>query len=393
MTWIWNKHRQQHNPLSVRDGFMVESRHPAILVVDDDHTLLAMIETLLQRCGYRVITADTGKNALNKVAEQPPDLIILDVNMPHMDGLEVCRRLKANPETRLIPIIFLTADAFIENKIAGFELGAHDYITKPFDSKEFLARVKSHVKDSISLQEYGEQQKLKALETMLEQIAHELRNPLVAIGGFARRIHNRVTDDDQLKSYADNIYREVERLERTLNEILELKDIIIGSITSFDPANFLTDVLQPFKKILSQKNIQLTTNLPPVTAIIMADRKHLAMAVKNIVTNAIEAMDDTGGKLDITLEQSAQRCRIAIQDTGHGIESDAIKLVFRPFYTSKISGSGMGLCALQHIVDMHNGEVLLTSTPGEGTRVEINLPNDCRKHNDNEAAPSQSPGC
>jgi signal transduction histidine kinase len=366
---------------------MVESRHSAILVVDDDQQLLEMIATLLKRSGYEVTTAEEGEDALHKAAEHPPDLIILDVNMPHMDGLEVCRRLKANSDTRLIPVIFLTADDFVEHKIAGLELGANDYITKPFDSKEFLARVKSHVEGSLSRQEYGEQEKLKALETMLDQIAHELRNPLVAIGGFARRIHNRITDDDLLKSYADHIYHEVERLEGTLNEIIELKNIILGSLTSFDPAGFLTEVLQPFKKTLKQKHIQLGTSLPPETAAILGDKKHLTMAVANIITNAIEAMDETGGKLDVTLEQNAQYCRIAIQDTGRGIENSAIPLVFRPFYTSKISGSGMGLCAVQHIVDMHNGTVLLTSKPNDGTRVEINLPNDCRKHNENEPAP------
>ena len=372
---------------------MVESRRPSILVVDDDHSLLKMIEIILEHAGYEVTTADNGEDALQKTSEHPPDLIILDVNMPHMDGLEVCRRLKANPDTRLIPIIFLTADDFVEHKIAGFELGAHDYITKPFDSKEFLARIKSHVEGSLSQQEYGEQEKLKALETMLDQIAHELRNPLVAIGGFARRIHNRITDDDLLKSYADHIYHEVERLEGTLNEIIELKNIILGSLTSFDPAGFLTEVLQPFKKTLKQKHIQLGTSLPPETTAILGDKKHLAMAVKNIITNAIEAMDETGGTLNVTLEQNAQHCRVAIQDTGHGIENSEINLVFRPFYTSKISGSGMGLCAVQHIVDMHNGTVLLTSKPGEGTHVEINLPNDCRKHNDTEPAPSESLSC
>jgi signal transduction histidine kinase len=117
------------------------------------------------------------------------------------------------------------------------------------------------------------------------------------------------------------------------------------------------------------------------------------MAVDNIITNAIEAMDETGGTLNVTLEQDAQHCRVAIQDTGHGIENSVIPLVFRPFYTSKISGSGMGLCAVQHIVDMHNGTVLLTSKPGEGTQVEINLPNDCRKHNENGPASPQSLSC
>jgi len=369
---------------------MVESKQPSILIVDDEHMLLEMTTTILKRSGYNcnIITTDNGEDALRSAAENPPDLIILDVNMPSMNGLEVCRKLKANPDTRLIPIIFLTADNVIENKIAGFELGAHDYITKPFEPKEFIARVKSHIEGSLSLQEYGEQEKLKALDTMLDQVAHELRNPLVAIGGFARRIHNRITGDDLLKSYADKIYCEVERLEKTLNEIVELKTIILGSLASINPAAFLTGVVKQFEQKLHQKNIQLEAKLPPDTPPIIGDKKHLAMAVNNIITNAIEAMDETGGSITITCEQNNQYCQIAIQDNGHGIESSEIPLVFRPFYTSKISGSGMGLCAVQHIVNMHNGSVLLTSKLGEGTLVEINLPNDCRKHNDKDSTPS-----
>ena len=200
---------------------MVESKRPTILVVDDDHMLLTMISHILEQNGYEVLTIDNGEEALQTAVDHLPDLIILDIMMPHMSGLEVCRRLKANPDTSLIPVILLTANDFIDDKVAGFELGVQDYITKPFNTQEFVSRVKSHVEGSISLQKHGEQEKLKALETMLDQVAHELRNPLVAIGGFARRIRDRLTDDNQLKTYANNIYREVERLERTLNEILE----------------------------------------------------------------------------------------------------------------------------------------------------------------------------
>ena len=369
---------------------MVESKRPTILVVDDDHMLLKMINHILERTGYEVLTIDNGEEALQIAADHLPDLIILDVMMPHMDGLEVCRRLKANPDTSLIPVILLTANDFIDDKVAGFELGAHDYITKPFNTQEFVSRVKSHVEGSISLQKHGEQEKLKALETMLDQVAHELRNPLVAIGGFARRIRDRLTDDDQLKTYADNIYREVERLERTLNEILELKNIILGSITSFDPVRFLTEVLDTFSETLHNKHIQLETRLPIKHTRIRGDKKNLSLALKNIVTNAIEAMDEKGGTLIVGLEQDEQHCRIVVEDTGHGISHSETDLVFRPFYTSKISGSGMGLYAVKHIVEMHNGTVSLTSKPGEGTRVEITLPNDCRKQNTHEPAPSQS---
>ncbi len=369
---------------------MVESKRPTILVIDDDHMLLTMISRILEQTGYEVRTIDNGEEALQYAADHLPDLIILDLMMPHMNGLEVCRRLKANPDTSLIPVILLTANDIIDDKVAGFELGVQDYITKPFNTKEFISRVKSHVKGSISLQKHGEQEKIKALEIMLDQVAHELRNPLVAIGGFARRIRDRLTDDNQLKVYANNIYSEVERLERTLNEILEIKNIILGSITSFDPVSFLTDVLETFAETLHNKHIQLETRLPAEHTGIRGDKKNLSLALKNIVTNSIEAMDTKGGTLMVGLEQDDQHCRIVVEDTGRGISHSETNLVFRPFYTSKISGSGMGLYAVQHIVEMHNGTVILTSKPGEGTRVEITLPNDCRKHNTHEPAPSQS---
>lgn len=372
---------------------MVESKRPTILVVDDDHMLLKMIGHILEQTGYEVLTIDNGEEALQKAAEHLPDLIILDLMMPLMSGLEVCRRLKANPDTNLIPVILLTANDFIDDKVAGFALGVQDYITKPFNTQEFVSRVKSHVEGSISLQKHGEQEKLKALETMLDQVAHELRNPLVAIGGFARRIRDRLTDDEQLSTYANNIYCEVERLERTLNEILELKNIILGSITSFDPVKLLSDVLDTFSETLHNKHIQLETRLPSERNSIRADKKNLSLALKNIVTNSIEAMDEKGGTLIVELEQYEHHCRIVVEDTGRGISQSETDLVFRPFYTSKISGSGMGLYAVQHIVEMHNGTVRLTSNPGMGTRVEITLPNDCRKQNATGPAPSQSSWC
>lgn len=349
--------------------------------------LLKMISLILEQAGFSVTIADNGEEGLQKAADNPPDLIILDLMLPHMNGLEVCRRLKDSPDTGLIPVIMLTSDDFIDTKVAGFKLGVHDYITKPFNAQEFVARVKGHVDASLSLQRHGEQEKLKALETMLDQVAHALRNPLVAIGGFARRIRDRLSDDDQLSTYANNIYQEVQRLERTLQQIVELKSIILGSIVSFDPVGFITGVLEPFTEILRSRNIRLETNLQPERTSIRADKKNLGLALGNIITNAIEAMDAQGGALTVTFEQDARQCRIAIEDTGHGIKQSELELVCRPFYTSKTSGSGMGLYAVQHIVEMHNGTVSITSTPGTGTRVEITLPNDCRARNAHTPAP------
>lgn len=371
---------------------MIETRRPAILVIDDDHMLLKMISLILGQTGYSVATADNGEEGLRRAVEEIPDLIILDIMMPDMNGLEVCRRLKQTPETSLIPVILLTSDDFIDNKVAGFELGAHDYITKPFNAQEFVARVKGHVEASLSMQRHGEQEKLKALEAMLDQVAHELRNPLVAIGGFARRIRDRLTDDDQLSIYASNIYEEVQRLERILQEIIELKNIILGSITAFDPVVFINTVLTTFSSAMHEKNIRLETSLQANRTSIRGDRKNLALALGNIVTNAIEAMEKTGGTLSVNFEQDASQCRIAVTDTGHGIRPSESELAFRPFYTSKISGSGMGLYAVHHIIEMHNGTVAITGNPGRGTRVDITLPNDCRSCDAKKTVPPQPVG-
>jgi len=370
---------------------VIAAERPTILVIDDDHMLLKMISRILEQAGFSVTTADNGEEGLQKPAENTPDLIILDFMLPHMNGLEVCRRLKGSPDTGLIPVIMLTSDDFIDTKVAGFELGVHDYITKPFNAQEFVARVKGHVDASLSLQRHGEQEKLKALETMLDQVAHALRNPLVAIGGFARRIHDRLSDEDQLSTYASNIYQEVQRLERTLEQIVELKSIILGSIVSFDPVIFIAGVLETFTGALTSAHIRLETRLQPERTSIRADKKNLGLALGNIITNAIESMEAKGGTLTVTFEQDARQCMIVVEDTGRGIRHSEIDLVFRPFYTSKTSGSGMGLYAVQHIVQMHNGTVSITSTPGRGTRVEITLSNDCRARNAHTPAPSQPP--
>jgi len=368
---------------------VIEAERPTILVVDDDQMLLTMIRLILEQAGFSVTTADNGEEGLQKAVANPPELIILDLMLPHMNGLEVCRRLKGNPDTSLIPVIMLTSDDFIDTKVAGFELGVHDYITKPFNAQEFVARVKGHVEASISLQKHGEKEKLKALETMLDQVAHALRNPLVAIGGFARRIRDRLSDDDQLSTYANNIYQEVQRLERTLQQIVELKNIILGSIVSFDPVIFIAGVLETFSDTITGAGIRLETRLQSERTSIRADKKNLALALGNIITNAIEAMDAKVGTLTVTFEQDACQCTIAVEDTGHGIRHSEIDLICRPFYTSKTSGSGMGLYAAKHIVEMHNGTVNITSTPGQGTRVEITLPNDCRSRNAHTPASSE----
>jgi len=231
-------------------------KSPKILVVDDSEFIVKLIESTLQTAGYRIVKAYDGEDALKKVASEMPDLIILDVMMPKMTGLEVCRRLKNDEKTMLIPVVLLTAKNLVEDKITGLETGADDYVTKPFNTKELLVRIQGLVQKKISQVKVVEDEKQEALESMAEEVAHEVRNPVTAIGGFARRIKSKLPADSPLTVYADKIISEVERLETMVGEIAGFKGIVVSTHDMVDMKMIMDQVLDEFKDEMTQKNIE-----------------------------------------------------------------------------------------------------------------------------------------
>ncbi len=348
---------------------------PKILVVDDEALIVMLIEKTLESSGYNIVTAGDGIEALEKVEDEGPDLIILDVMMPKMNGLEVCRRLKNNDKTRPIPVVMLTSKDYIEDKITGFETGADDYITKPFNPKEFQARIKSLMERNLYQHKRAENEKQQALEKMVEGIAHEVRNPIVSIGGFARRIRNKLSPNDRLHTYADHIIQEVERLETMVNQIVNLKTVIVNLEESVIITDILIAALAVFKNEISAKAIRVTKELPCGLPAIQGDRYHLHDAFCSIIQNAIEALD-MHGDLHLAVRAENQTLIIEIKDTGCGISRAELGQITRPFYTSKMSGAGMGLTLVKHILLLHGGELSINSNPGQGTMVAITLPAD-----------------
>src|SRR5262245_19131916 len=159
---------------------------PRVLVVDDVMQNLQVVGTMLREEGYDVMPAGSGPQALERVRVRVPDLILLDLMMPEMDGLEVCRRLKTDPATQRIPIIFLTASNEMEHLVTGFGAGAVDYVTKPFNGPELLARVKTHLELKLARERLRQMNDEK--NEFMEIAAHDLRNPLSEISGFAEMI-------------------------------------------------------------------------------------------------------------------------------------------------------------------------------------------------------------
>ncbi|TLN16696.1 response regulator, partial [bacterium] len=175
-----------------------------VLVVDDNTENAELLAESLTLMDYEVEIAGDGFEALRKIEAKKPDLVVLDVMMPKMDGFEVCHVLKTNPSTRSMPVILLTAKKDTPDKVKGLEIGADDYMTKPFNPKELAARIRMLIKRRVSEERHAAEEKMGALGLMAEGVAHEVRNPMVAIGGFARRIHSSSPEGDPRRGYAEH---------------------------------------------------------------------------------------------------------------------------------------------------------------------------------------------
>lgn len=345
-----------------------------ILIVDDAMDTVELLRKRFHAEGYDTAEAYDGEEALKRVDEYSPDLIVLDVMMPKMDGYEVCRRLKTDENKKYVPILMLTAKGEIESKVKGLEIGADDYLSKPFDYKELSARVKSLLTIKASREQLVEEEKSVALEKMMDEVAHEVRNPLVSIGGFAKRVYDRLPENDPNKKYLEMIMDEVSKLESMVKLLIEIKTMAVCYSECADVNDIIADVLSMHEKELADNGIAVKTELMDSPPCISGDKEQLKVALSNLVKNSIEAMLQSPKVLQINTSVSDGRMIIEVTDTGKGIPKDKLKNIFHPFYTSKIYGPGLGLTFTLKIIQQHGGSILVESEPGKGTMFTIRLP-------------------
>jgi signal transduction histidine kinase len=345
-----------------------------ILIVDDAVDTVELLKKRLRFEGYDTAEAYDGEEGLRKVAEYNPDLIILDIMMPKLGGYEVCQRLKSDENTKYIPIIMLTAKAEIESKIKGLDIGADDYVAKPFNYKELSARVRSLVAIKEAREKLVEEEKAEALEQMVGEVEHEIRNPLTSIGGLARRVYEKLTEGDPNKKYMEMIINDVTRLENMINQLLELKTTEVSYRELTDINEVITGVVKLFEQDFEDKGIEVRTELVDNPPCISVDTRQMEMALANLIKNAIEAMQDEPKLLKITSHITNGRIEIQVSDTGKGISKEKIKNIFDPFFTSKIRGPGLGLTFTRKIIQEHRGTVSVESESGKGTTFTITLP-------------------
>jgi signal transduction histidine kinase len=345
---------------------------PRILVVDDNETSLELLATKLEAEGYEVEKGKNGLEGLEKAEAFHPDLIMLDIMMPRMDGYEVCRRLKAKEETRYIPIVMLTARTELEDKMLGLELGAEDYMTKPYSLLEVSARVKSLLRMRELQKKLRDSEKMAALGEMAGGIAHEVRNPLVTIGGLARRLHEHQADEEH-RLYAQKIIEGVERLERMCKRIDEYMGILVSNLEHGDINTVITNALEDMKDHIVKKDIDVVTRLTDKPVMLNMDPTNLKIAICNIVQNSIDAINGKG-EIRVGTELKDGTLLVSISDNGCGMEEKDIRKIFHPFHTSKMKGAGLGLTISYRIIHDHGGDIKVASKKGEGTTITISLP-------------------
>ncbi len=365
------------------------SKKATILVVDDAPENLDLMNGLLKD-QYKVRIAINGQSALKIAAsEMPPDLILLDIMMPEMDGYEVCRQLKGNPGTMNIPVIFLTARAEMEDEKKGLELGAVDYIARPISAPIVLARVKNHLAlkaMSDFLQEKNveldaarlvAEKANQAKSDFLSSMSHELRTPLNAILGFAQLMES----DSPLPSATQKesitqILLAGWHLLTLINEILDLSKIESGQVPMLQESVSLAEVLDECERMTEpqaqRRGIHMQFPVADGNLLVLADRMRVKQVVINLLSNAIK-YNRTNGSVEVyCAETTPGRIRVSVRDTGQGLAPEELAQLYKPFNrigreAGKEEGTGIGLVVSKRLVGLMGGEVGVDSSVGVGS--------------------------
>ena len=375
-----------------------------ILIVDDVGENLQVLGNILSKEGFDTSFALNGKQAVSIVEDTMPDLILLDIAMPVMDGFEVCKLLKSQENTKAIPIIFLTAKTEMDNMIHGFSIGAADYVTKPFNTLELLARVRAHVELKKSKDIILEQNKelsvlvaklsekntelnslIAAKDKFFSIIAHDLKGPVGNLNSFlsfmAAQYENISKEDfhedlillesasNKIKGLLENLLTWARSQRGDMQykpESISIYDVVKSSIQLFEPS-------AANKKILL--NNKVSTDIKA-----FADSQMITTVIRNLIGNAIKYTDENGS-VTISANESGGKVELTVEDSGIGMSSNIAENLFRidvkHFSTEGTNGekgTGLGLILCKEFIDRHQGRIWAESELGKGSKFRFTIP-------------------
>lgn len=361
------------------------SNNKRILIVDDSPDNLFLVQTILVEEGYEITLAEDGLAALEQIEQTLPDLVLLDVMMPQMDGFEVTKRIRENPKLPFIPILLITAYDQ-PSAVKGLDMGADDFIRKPVEVEELLARVRSLLRLKQSVDERD--QIARQREDFVSRLTHDLRTPLVA----ADRMLNLLLQGalGELSPAMEEAMVTMTRSNRNLlamvNTLLEVYRYEAGrktlNFTTVELKEVIEEVLQELSPLAKEKGLSLSYKLEEsINTKVVGDRLELHRVFTNLIGNAIKFTDK--GSVEISLSNTYDDTQhevpwvaIAVQDTGQGISPEDQKTLFKRFRqgSHKRSGSGLGLHLSRTIVEAHQGTINLKSELNQGSVFTVKLP-------------------
>lgn len=359
-----------------------------ILVVDYEPVNLQVISNHFSLRGYKVTTMVGGKEALEYLEKEKPDLVLLDVMMPNMTGFEVCEKIREKYDMNQLPVLFLTAKNNASDLLEGFEAEGNDYVVKPFSKVELLSRVETHIKLKDKTNEIALVSKVK--DEFLSNLSHEIKTPLSVIYAYAEMLNNGKDFPDKIKKYSNKIYDSAQKLNEYVSDLILISDIESNlqlQNSDLDSVELINRVVNTYKPLMAEKEINLKLNLPNKMNL-SGDSILLEKAISAVMKNAI-VYNKSGGSIEISIGQSSLRLRsgsesagiqIQITDTGIGIAKEHQEKVFEKFFrvdsslTYEVSGVGVGLFIARKIIELHNGKIVLESEIEKGTTVLIQIP-------------------
>ena len=374
----------------------MDPENSLLLIVDDTPANLRLLSHVLSKEGYKFVEATDGKEALEMAEKHKPDLILLDIMMPGMSGFDVIKKLKKNELLEDIPIIFLSSLTETDDKVEGFRSGGVDYITKPFQKEETLARIKAHLQIRFLQKQLNERINIlrerevelsrlnQKKDDLVRTVSHDIKNPLTGIIGLVKlmRDSDKISAEEQkqmLSVIEDsgnnllNLVRDVldREAKKTESEELDYSEAKISEL--------LTRVVSMHKAKALVKDISLEYSISPSSLSILIDQSKIEIAINNLVANALK-FTPSGGNIYVEVKKEKEFIKFEVRDTGIGIPEKMQDDLFRDskkssrLGTSGEVGTGLGLDIVQLYVELHKGKIWVESTLNKGTSFFIEIP-------------------
>lgn len=357
-----------------------------VLVVDDVPTNVMLVQAILKKEGYTILTCDNGPKALTIAQEQHPHLVLLDIMMPEMDGYEVLQHLKSNPETSDIPVIIMSALSDMQSIVKGYQLGAIEYVTKPFQREELLKRV-AHRYELFSIKRIKQELEntIESRDTLYSVIAHDLRSPL----GSLKMMINAVLLMVDKKALGDEVFEMLQMINKTSEEIFLLLDNLLKWAKSrlnrqnifqqqIDINSIIASSANIYETMAKQKGVKLVLEGLDDKLTGSVDIDMLKTIIRNLMSNALKFSFE-GGTITLSSKTDGDYVIISVKDTGKGIKKeDQEKLLkqdthFTTYGTNNEKGSGLGLMLTKEFVELHEGKLWFESEENKGTTFIFSL--------------------